>query len=126
MDIVFNQGLPIKVSNEYDIIGQDDMSGLPRDALGLNTPFVSELASEHHDEQATDETIEEPSADVKFNIDFACCFYPEIPIVEFVVAAAVVCRAWCCRIFSWLLMLPGDCCHQYCRVLRLLCRDCSC
>jgi hypothetical protein len=42
-DNVFNQGLPIEVSNESDLIGQDDISGLLRDALGLNIPIVPEL-----------------------------------------------------------------------------------
>ena len=66
-DNMFNQGLPIEVCNESDLIGEDDISGLHRNALGLNIPVVSELASEHPDEGATNETVEEPYFQFEFD-----------------------------------------------------------
>ena len=58
---VYNQiGIPFIASNESEILGQDDISGLLRDAFGSNILGDPEFGSEHNDEGLANETIEEP------------------------------------------------------------------
>ena len=54
------KGIPFIASNELENLGQDDISGLLRDAFGSNILGDPEFGNEHNDEGLANETIEEP------------------------------------------------------------------
>nr|QIA97906.1 hypothetical protein AP_R.00g000060-v1.0.a3 [Amaranthus palmeri] len=69
---VCNQiGIPFEVSNDSEVIGQDDISGLLRDALGVNIPSVPEFVSEHDDDSRANEANDESNDQFDFDEHFS-------------------------------------------------------
>ena len=74
---VCNQiGIPFEVSNDSEVIGQDDISGLLWDALEVNIYGVPELVSEHDDDSRANETTDE--SNVQFDFDEDLCQEPNV------------------------------------------------